>query len=252
MKTLQLWAREWAAVLRQPSRERQLCDALGADLITLPHRIAAEVHEMLYGVGAQPHRCFELAIRQSTAPGAGSGLFVASGTVPTGTGIALYPGIHFCSPEEWAACRHDASYVLNLSTHTGAPCGCIDAAAEPHAKPQCCAHLINHPPPNRIANVCPAAFRWTDVGRCDRVVLNTQFTPQPYRCAGVVMIALNTICHDEEVFLDYRLGPRVSLFDVLTARRSWHERYPPWYEVPGVHASVAESAFSPDRGGEGR
>lgn len=239
MKTLHLWLREWTAVLRQPSRERQLCDALGAELITLPHRIAAEVHEMLNSDGAQSCRCFELAVRPSTAVGAGLGLFVSSGTVPAGTAIALYPGIHFRSAEEWATCRHDASYVLNLSTHDGAPYGCIDAAAEPHTNPQCCAHLINHPPPDRMANVCPAAFRWTDIaGSQEEAAVNTQYTPQPYACAGAAMVALTSIRPGEELFLDYRLRPRVSLCDVVTARRSWHERYPSWYEVPGLKGEV--------------
>lgn len=215
--------REWVSVLRQPSRETELCAAFDTDLTALRGCIADEARRLWENSAMGT---FDVTVRPSTVREAGAGLFVEAGTVRPGEAVAFYPGTYFRDEDEWTgAGRTDASYVLNLNTHDGAPTGCLDAIGEPRREPRHSAHLVNHPPPDRWANVCPAAFRWIDVVPDTSVALNKTNLSAPAP-AGALLVAVADARAGDELFLDYRLRRRATLADVILGRQGG---FPTWY-----------------------
>lgn len=228
MAALRGYVREWWTIFQQPSRESQLCAAFNESSVEL---LAARVRE-------EARRAWrgdaEVDVKESSVHGAGLGLFVADDT-RRGTGVALYPGKYFGDGAAWAYDRTDATYLLNLNTHHGAPAGCIDASGVTMEGSRC-AHLINHPPPSRSANVAPAAFYWdqvadVDVANTPHAVWGCADAIKVPRCAGAVMVTLDDVRAGTELFLDYRLQPLGGLLAALVGGHAWHTRFPAWYSV---------------------
>lgn len=228
MAALRNYAREWWTIFQQPSRESELCTAFNESRVgSLAARVREEARRAWRGDT-------KVDVKQSSAEGAGLGLFVADDT-RRGTGVALYPGKYFGDGAAWEHVRTDPTYVLNLNTHQGSPPGCIDASGVTSEASRC-AHLINHPPPSRSANVAPAAFYWDDVAEVDvantpHAVWGCAHAIKVPRCAGAVMITLDDVRAGTELFLDYRLQPRSGLLAALVGGHAWHARFPAWYSI---------------------
>lgn len=199
---------EWRSMLREPSRESQLCRVWNiSDVHQLRSRIAVEVSRLERELPV-------VEIHPSNV--AGLGLFVRS-NVASGKGLAFYLGECFHDAAGWESSgRSDDSYLLSLNTHPDAPRGCIDALNQPRSNAKYAAHLINHPPINAKASVVPASFRWGDVAR-------------ELSGVGVLMVSLVQLQPGEELFLDYRLRHQATLLDAAYDRSAWHDRFPSWY-----------------------
>ena len=192
----------------RPSREFELCEAMGASSVTLGERIAKEVQTLL----ASPED--NVVIRASQT--AGLGVFAAK-ECPAGSGLTAYPGICFNDLSRWSASgRVDDSYLLVLGTHAAGPAGCVDALDAPRACAKAAGHLVNHPPPGHKPNVLPAAFRWPHETRHNATATDDD------ALTGALIVARRDLKEGDELFLDYRLAA-TTLFGHKTISPDWYE-----------------------------
>ncbi|CAM9099009.1 unnamed protein product [Discosporangium mesarthrocarpum] len=171
------------------------------------------------------------AVKESTIPGAGMGLFV-EGCAPEGALVAIYPGLvhlpeNLCEPDYIAELLPDDDFFL-MARADGCVVDARTASGLP-GSPFAVAQAANHPPEGMGANVLQTAYDFPSLSRGGvwgrgggvfpehlRPFIPNRYKLPPRLFGGkidrwalvetVVLVAARKL-QDEEVLMNYRFNP---------------------------------------------
>jgi hypothetical protein len=167
----------------------------------------------------------------------GQGVFAAS-FIPRGQLVCLYPGL-VSTPSQFA--RRQVLNPQSTMHCTALPDGSVIdpsclAPAGQSGIASAVGHMVNHPPQGQLPSVIKCAFFWPGPTQVNATDVTDDGTGGPSAdlvdvrgelVRGLGLVAVRNIDEGEEVFVNYRLNPKL--------RAQW----PAWYHAVDEHEDAA-------------